>query len=126
MAERLAARTVKSADPEGCWEIQGCRIGVGGYGQIKRDAPSRQLIPAHHAAWELAHGPVPEGLVVMHACDNPRCVRVDHLQLGTQKQNVQDSVQKGRHSAWRDTGHRLDGTPAKIRTLGNSVARRFA
>ena len=126
MAERLAARTLKLSGPDACWLIQGCRIGEGGYGQIKRDAPSRQLIPAHRAAWELRHGPVPPGFVVMHTCDEPRCVRVSHLQLGTQAQNVQDSVTKGRHGAWRATGQRLNGTPARGARPRNSVTRRSA
>jgi hypothetical protein len=121
IAERLAARTIKSSSPDGCWLIQGCGIGVGGYGQIKLDAPSRQLIPAHHAAWLLAHGPIPDGLVVMHICDEPRCVRLDHLQLGTQAQNVQDSVQKGRHSLWRQTGVRLNGQAVRVRDERKAV-----
>jgi hypothetical protein len=50
----------------------------------------------HRVAWELAFGPIPEGLWVLHHCDNPPCVRPDHLFLGTNLDNVQDKCRKGR------------------------------
>ena len=46
---------------------------------------------AHRMAWEQAHGPIPDGLVVRHSCDNPPCVNVEHLLLGTQADNVEDA-----------------------------------
>lgn len=51
---------------------------------------------AHRHAWEQAHGPIPPGMVVRHRCDNPPCVRVDHLEIGTPADNVRDSVERGR------------------------------
>lgn len=54
------------------------------------------MIYAHRLAWELVHGPIPEGMCVLHHCDNPACVRPSHLFLGTQKENVQDMYAKGR------------------------------
>ena len=51
---------------------------------------------AHRVAWQQAFGPIPVGLVVMHACDNPACINVDHLILGTQSDNMQDKKAKGR------------------------------
>lgn len=99
LAARLAARTIK--DPiSGCWNIQGCKVGPNGYGQIMRDAPSRRLIYAHRAAWELAHGAIPADLRVLHKCDNPRCVNPSHLTLGTQRENIHDSIAKGRRNAF--------------------------
>lgn len=47
--------------------------------------------------YEQFYGPIPVGKIVMHACDNPRCIRPTHLQLGTYKENTQDMMQKGRH-----------------------------
>lgn len=97
VAERLAARTVKQ--PSGCWEVSGWAL-PSGHVQIKRKSEGLPAIRAHRLAWELVKGPVPDGLNVLHKCDNPRCVNVDHLFLGTQRDNVLDSIRKGRYNAF--------------------------
>ena len=51
---------------------------------------------AHRVAWMLAYGKFPDGQVVRHTCDNPRCVNVDHLVLGSQADNIADMVNRGR------------------------------
>lgn len=88
-ADRLAAHTVKS---EGCWEWQGARVFCG-YGVLNVGG---RRIGAHRLSYELHNGPVPGGLDVLHHCDNPPCVRPDHLFLGTAKDNTQDMMAKGR------------------------------
>jgi HNH endonuclease len=51
---------------------------------------------AHRCAWIYSHGPIPKGMQVLHTCDNPPCVNVDHLFLGTGRDNVADRDEKGR------------------------------
>lgn len=79
-----------------CIEYDGFRTKKG-YGRINRRVNGRIVSRyAHRIAWETAHGPIPEGMVVMHACDNPPCVNVEHLHLGTQADNIADMNAKGR------------------------------
>lgn len=51
---------------------------------------------SHRVAYELEHGPIPDGLLVLHSCDNPACCNPSHLRAGTQKENRGDSVARGR------------------------------
>jgi hypothetical protein len=89
--ERFWGKVRKSKD---CWEWIGarCRAGYGSLGLSR----SRKRISAHRFSWELHHGPIPESLFVCHHCDNPRCVRPDHLFLGTRTDNTWDAIRKGR------------------------------
>jgi hypothetical protein len=75
-----------------CWIWAGYRDHAG-YGQIQWNGKKRG---SHVAAWFLAHGVWPDGLCVLHRCDNPSCVRAEHLFLGTHQDNVADKVSKGR------------------------------
>ncbi len=52
---------------------------------------------AHRLAWTLAHGSIPEGMKVLHRCDNPPCCNPEHLFLGTLSDNIQDCIAKGRY-----------------------------
>lgn len=80
---------------DGCWEWQGA-LTTSGYGQLTY---RQRRYMAHRRAWEEWHQrEIPVGLVVMHLCDNPRCIRPDHLQLGTDADNVHDAIRKGRNT----------------------------
>lgn len=81
--------------PNGCIEWQGYK-NVWGYGR-RRFRGFKVLV--HREVWSQMHGgePIPFGLIVCHKCDNPPCVNPAHLFLGTQKDNMQDCVKKGRH-----------------------------
>jgi hypothetical protein len=77
----------------GCWEWDGTKNGYGyGIFLLTGEVPVR----AHRYMFESINGPIPDGLVIMHTCDNPPCVNPDHLKLGTKKYNNQDRVNKGR------------------------------
>lgn len=76
---------------DGCWLWTGGT--KNGYGEIKvNDSP----VGAHRFSYEMAHGPIPEGLMACHHCDTPLCVRPDHLYAGTRLDNAQDAVRRGR------------------------------
>jgi hypothetical protein len=75
-----------------CWTWTAYR-NPKGYGILGRDGSARL---AHRIAWEIERGPIPDGLFACHRCDNPACVRVEHLFLGTSGDNTRDAAAKGR------------------------------
>lgn len=79
---------------DGCW-LWTSALDAHGYGMYRLEA-GKSMRRAHRLAWEIINGPIPAELVVCHRCDNPPCVRPDHLFLGTQRDNMHDCVTKGR------------------------------
>lgn len=82
---------VDKRGPDDCWEWQGSM--TRGYGMIRVGKGTQR---AHRVSWEMANGPIPEGMNVLHHCDNPSCVNPAHLFLGTQADNVHDMQAKER------------------------------
>ena len=87
--ERFWEKVVKR---NSCWEWMAGRS-VFGYGQCRFRGKDWQ---AHRASWVMANGNIPEGMHILHRCDNRACVRPDHLFLGTQADNNHDMMRKGR------------------------------
>lgn len=74
----------------------------GRYGRVRWRG---RKILAHRATWECERGPIPEGMQVLHRCDNPPCRNIDHLFLGTNAENAADRDAKGRQIVLRGEAH---------------------
>lgn len=112
LADRFWARVSKSDESDGCWLWAGTMDNSTGYGVIglpRTGVPAKsrrsKVVGAHRLSWEIHHGPIPAGLFVCHDCDRNypvgsilyrRCVRPDHLFLGTAGDNMRDMHAKGR------------------------------
>jgi hypothetical protein len=82
---------------DGCWLWLGA-TNEAGYGLYHKQR-------AHRVAYELTYGPIPSGMLACHSCDNPPCVRPDHLFPGTTKENVHDALKKNRPFGCKKTRH---------------------
>ncbi len=89
---RFWSKVAITANPDKCWEWQYFR-NENNYGQSHKDG--RNML-THRIAWELTYGEIPDGLWVLHKCDNPPCCNPAHLFLGTHQDNMQDMATKGR------------------------------
>jgi hypothetical protein len=92
MRERFFSKTRRD-------DVTGCLLWIAsthptGYGRFSMGHSRWER--AHRVAWQLAHGAIPAGQCVLHKCDNPSCVEVEHLFLGTQPENLIDMTVKGR------------------------------
>jgi len=87
--ERFWAKVNKT---DACWEWTAASQPKG-YGRFKVNG---RLVGAHRFSYELHYGPIPEGLWVLHRCDNPKCVNPEHLFLGTRSDNMFDCARKDR------------------------------
>jgi hypothetical protein len=101
------SRVQKSA---GCWTWTG-PVGNHGYGTIARGRL------AHRKIWAIVNGPIPKGMLLMHSCDNRRCVQPEHLSLGTDLLNMRDAKAKGRltRAPYQVTNAKL--TPDQVRDV---------
>lgn len=80
-------------EPGTCWDWRGSR-NDSGYGTMSYKAKE---VYVHRFSYEYHNGPIPDGLIVRHKCDNPSCWNPDHLLVGTHKDNAADKMERGRH-----------------------------
>lgn len=71
-----------------------------GYCRIERN---KKLVLHHRWVWEQHHGPIPKGLMIRHLCHNKKCINIEHLAIGTMKDNRQDDIDAGRMN-WQLSG----------------------
>lgn len=109
-----------------CW-VWTCSRFTDGYGRLWRGAA---WIRAHRLSWEMANGrpPLPS-LCILHECDNPGCVRPEHLYEGTKAQNVRDCIARGRRGPAEVNSHCRgeDGWHAKFTNVeARAIRERYA
>lgn len=96
----------------GCWEWTKYRK-PNGYGQVKYGGKKHMV---HRLSYEVFNGPIPDGLIVRHTCDNPCCYNPEHLLLGTHADNMEDKVTRGRASS-KLTAEQVDAIKSDTRSL---------
>lgn len=102
-------------EESGCWVWDG---GCSSNGTDKR--PSLQNKIVYRVIWEYINGPIPPGLFCCHKCDNSLCVNLDHIFLGTQKDNIQDALRKGRPIGRPAIKTQLSAKILNLHTKGHS------
>lgn len=102
----------------GCWEWMH-NLSHNGYGLFPIRTGKKTInFRAHRFSYELYKGPIGDGLVVMHSCDNPKCVNPSHLSVGTVKDNYLDCLRKGRA---RPFGGKYGTRSARNRSKSSSI-----
>jgi hypothetical protein len=109
-------------NPDGCWGWRGAKNNRG-YATIPM---GKRRALASRVQCELAYGPIPDGAVVCHRCDNPECVRLDHLFIGTRADNNRDRATKGRSAIGERAGRAVltDDRVRWIRTNKDRISAR--
>lgn len=104
-AVRFWSRVLKTPDGRlgRCWLWVG-EVDKDGYGRVKHKGRGHRT---HRMSWELTNGQIPKGILVLHTCDNPTCVRPSHLFLGTTQDNIDDKTRKGRAPGRRKLATKL-------------------
>jgi hypothetical protein len=87
-------RYVTKGEPGACWRWTGF-CDKDGYGKLRDGEANR---PAHVISWEVHFGPVPDGMFVLHSCNNPPCPNPSHLKLGNHQENMQDRIAAGHYA----------------------------
>ena len=95
---KIGRRTIAwEVDDRGCHICTSHQRNKAGYARTTRREEGKQFgLYIHRLMFEVTHGPIPEGLVVRHRCDNPPCINPEHLESGTHLDNARDYVERGR------------------------------
>jgi len=109
---RFWKHVVMLPDAPGCWLWVGATASHG-YGNIETEN-RREMVLSHRLSYEMHKGPIPDGLLVRHRCDTRCCVNPEHLEVGTQKDNLRDMVERGRASKGPERGTRWKLTAADV------------
>jgi hypothetical protein len=117
--EKKFALKSKGRNDAGCWIWTG-GLDKDGYGSLR---DGQKMKRAHRVSWEIHFGQIPEGMAILHKCNNPACVNPDHLKIGDHTDNMEDRKKNGRpwHSQAfrRKLGEKMKGR--KI-TWGATIA----
>ena len=97
-AEIFDRHCIKKAVYE-CWEWGGY-TNPSGYGQTRIGGRNGKAILAHRLSWLVYIGEIPDGMHILHKCDNPPCCNPSHLFAGTNTDNIIDRVKKNRSNRW--------------------------
>jgi len=122
-ADRFCAKCAPFSDDRGHLWWLGAIDGrnadrSGGYGRFQAGRGDLAVITtAHRFAWTIEHGPVPQGLVVRHRCDEPLCAAIDHLELGTSADNNWDALERPLRAADLD----IRGSAGRSRAIRDAV-----
>ena len=127
LLERLLDKVIVDSVTD-CWNFTGGKNNIG-YGMIRDD---KKMRTAHRVSYEEHKGIIPQGLCVMHSCDNTLCCNPHHLSLGTHQDNTNDMISKNRHKPWGGKTYGMLGKkqPQTIcvhcnRSIPNNVYARF-
>ncbi len=118
---RVMAMTTRDGE---CLVFTGTRT-PDGYGRVSIENKGKAY--AHRVTWEEHNGPIPDGLVVRHSCDNPPCVNIEHLLIGTHKDNAKDRDERRRGAQSGAThckyGHPFDEENTRFSRAGRRICR---
>lgn len=110
-------RMVEVRGLDECWGWKGAVVRTKwGYGKI--GAGGKRVVSAHRLSFEINVGPIPDGLFVLHSCDNPPCTNPKHLRLGTASDNFRDAMIR-RRGKWHLSYEKAEAIRADAAKTGN-------